>query len=436
MTRRRLAARGFSLVELMVGVALTMVIALALMTLMANVSRNNTEMTRTNSVIENGRFTLQLLEADLLQGGFWAGYTPRFDDTTLTAAPTDFPATVPDPCPNDGSAWTQPATWTAEYKAQLIAIPVQVYNVGSTGDSPVCKGTSGLQGPLYTNVQPYTDVVVVRHAAPCVASSTASDTDCQTVTDALYFQYSRCDNTYKLSTVDGDFTGTKGNCTTAADKYRFVSTLYWVRSYFSTAGDGIPTLVRTRFQLSGGEMKHTNTETLVDGIQAFRVQLGVDKVSKPTTSGGTGNTLSASSFAAVPCFNSTCGTYTNTYTPYNRGDGNADTYLTCATGTGASACYDGTDATSLGQSAFNLANTVAVKLFVLARASTTTPGFTDSKVYCMTGGSCTTTAITCGATNNMTTIYGPYCDGYKRHTYTQTVRLNNISMRREVPNAW
>ena len=187
-----------------------------------------------------------------------------------------------------------------------------------------------------------------------------------------------------------------------------------------------------------GELKHTSTETLVDGIEAFRVQLGVDNKSKPTTSGGTSNTLTATSFAAAPCFNSTCGTYSNTYTPFNRGDGNADTYITCATGTGSAACYDSTSSTTLGQSAFNLANTVAVKLFVLARATSTTPGYTDSKVYCMTGGACTTTVTSCsgGGTNNYTTIYGPYCDGYKRHVYAQSIRLNNISMRREVPNSW
>jgi type IV pilus assembly protein PilW len=28
---------------------------------------------------------------------------------------------------------------------------------------------------------------------------------------------------------------------------------------------------------------------------------------------------------------------------------------------------------------------------------------------------------------------GPFNDGYKRHLFTQTIRLTNISMRRETP---
>jgi hypothetical protein len=28
---------------------------------------------------------------------------------------------------------------------------------------------------------------------------------------------------------------------------------------------------------------------------------------------------------------------------------------------------------------------------------------------------------------------GPFCDGYKRHLFSRTIRLNNVSMRRETP---
>lgn len=421
----RIVQRGFSLVELMVGVGLTMVIALALLTLMANVSRNNTELARTNSVIENGRFALQLLETDIAMGGYWAGYVPKYDDISLTSAPTDFPTAIPNPCPIDSGTgtWAQPSTWTSDYKNQLVTIPVQVYQYTS-GSAPICAGSSTDQGPLYGTsvVQPYTDILVVRHAAPCAASSTGTEDDCKDTAGNLFIQYGRCTNTFVMSATSGDFTLQNGNCSTTASKYRVVSTIYWVRNYFSTSGDGIPTLVRTKFSLSGGVLKHQGTESLVDGVEAFRVQIGVDNKTKPTTSGGSSNTLSASSFTAAPTFAVT----TNTYTPTNRGDGNADEYKVCtASGT---PCQD----------AFNLANTVSVKLFVLARATSTTPGYTDKKVYCLASSCATTTDNSCPASgsNDKLTLYGPYCDGYKRHVYSQTIRMMNISMRREVPNSW
>lgn len=431
--------RGLTLIELMISVVLTMLIAISLLTLLINVNRNNTELARTNSVIENGRFTLQLLESDIAHGGFWGGYVPTFDSLTVSTMPGAnsanavlLPATVPDPC-----TALQPAAWTDDYRAQLIALPMQVYQVSSSGTPGACS-------TIVTNAQPNTDMVVVRHAAPCSAGTSAVDADCQRTSGNLFFQLSRCTDdtaTYVVSATAADLKLRGGSCgaaataatdycvgstapSTCAPMYRFVSTIYWVRNYFITAGDGIPTLVRTRFQLSGGSLGHVSTETLVDGIQALRVQLGVDKVSKPTVSGGSGVTLTSTSFTATPTWAST----TTMYTPTNRGDGNADAYISCVLGTGSTACYDATDATTLAQSAFNLANTVSAKIYVLARASSPTPSYTDAKVYCLSG-----TASECVATNQDKTYYGPFNDGYKRHVYTQTVRMVNVSSRREVP---
>jgi type IV pilus assembly protein PilW len=411
--RARAAQRGFTLIELMVSMAIGMVIALALLTLLVNVNRNNAELSRTNSVIENGRFSLQLLEADVSHSGLWGGFVPSFDDLNLlpgtvitanTGTIVSFPTAVPDPCASTSTWYTN-----YDYRAQLIGIPVQVYQIPSSGTSPVCTG-------FITSAQPSTDILVVRHAAPCEAVTTGSDTDCKydTTSGDMYFQFSRCGTdsvSYVLTTTVAGLTLKKGDCATTASKYKFISTVYWVRNYFVTAGDGIPTLVRTRFQpvTTGGvtTVAHQSTEALVDGIQAFRVELGVDNVTKPSTSGGTGTTLTATNFTAAVTWAST----TTNYTPTNRGDGNADVFIVCSTDTG------GAGSTSRCADAFYLANTVAVKVHVLVRASSTTPGPVDTtKKYTIAG-----------------TTLGPFNDAYKRHVYTQTVRLTNISMRREVP---
>ena len=72
----RRSQSGFTLVELMISMVLGLFIVLALLTLLINVNRNNSEMTKSNRMIENGRFTLQLLEADLSHAGFWGGFVP------------------------------------------------------------------------------------------------------------------------------------------------------------------------------------------------------------------------------------------------------------------------------------------------------------------------------------------------------------------------
>ena len=129
---------GFSLVELMVGMTIGLLITAALSTLFLNINRVNNEMAKTSSQIENGRFTLQLLQADIVHGGFWGEHVPQFDDLTLTAVPADTPTAVPNPC----LAYTTP--WTVTNIRNLIGIPIQVY-----GDTP--PSGSGCVTNLATN---------------------------------------------------------------------------------------------------------------------------------------------------------------------------------------------------------------------------------------------------------------------------------------------
>jgi type IV pilus assembly protein PilW len=63
-----------------------------------------------------------------------------------------------------------------------------------------------------------------------------------------------------------------------------------------------------------------------------------------------------------------------------------------------------------------LINVTAVKIYVLIRSREPTPGYTDTKTY------------TLGSTT-----MGPFNDGFKRHVYVTTVRLPNISGRRQTP---
>ena len=60
-------------------------------------------------------------------------------------------------------------------------------------------------------------------------------------------------------------------------------------------------------------------------------------------------------------------------------------------------------------------NVVSVRISLLARNTETTPGHTDLKTY------------TLGDLGSV----GPFNDNYKRHVYTQVVRVNNVGLRRE-----
>lgn len=465
--------RGFSLIELMISVAISLVIVGALSALLLNVSRTNAEMAKSNSQIENGRFAIQTLESELVHAGFWGGYVPEFDDLNWPHVPNDVPSVVPDPC----LPYT-PANWTADYINSLLGIGIQ-----TSEDAP---GTCVLDGR-----RAGTDVLVVRHAATCLPGEAGCEAD---INGKLYFQSSLCmngvsglaragsgalnvilaapssetntsaisgayvgmnlrivsgagagqvrkvtayngftqtatvapdfapapDQTSRYTIAEGilstsDFTlrGRGADCSAApvAPKRKFVSYIYYIRDYASVAGDGIPTLVRAAFDSAAAPaLSYQAPEALVEGIEDMAIELGVDSMVTRC------NLNTAVNYAdkVTRIDPATCalGTAARNMLPTNRGDGTADTYVRCTT---AVPCTP-----------FQLANAVTARLYLLVRNTEPTLNYTDTKTYCMgasnADGSCPDGSQV--AARN---------DGYKRHLFTTSVRLTTISARREAP---
>jgi prepilin-type N-terminal cleavage/methylation domain-containing protein len=442
--------RGVTLIELMIGMVISLFVVLALATLFVNSSRSNAEMAKTNDLIDNGRIALQLLSEDLIHAGFLGGYVPRFDDMTFADIPPDAPTDIPNPC----EAFTG---WSATYRTNLLAIPVESRDSLFSGTGCLSPAT------LRAN----NDALVVRHADTCVPGE--GNCEANTVGN-LYFQFPRCQAEKQetaqgaaadsivlansLSTTDGAYKGAAirtisgpgagqirlvtaydgasrtatvspnwvatpnhtttysldyvlgtnayplhlKNCTTVSEKRRFISNIYYVTDV-TQDGQTIPTLMRAQLNLAGGVIAHQAPVPLIDGVEVLRVYLGIDDLSE---------TAQPVDFTAAVDWADPATKVTTT----NRGDGVPDRFVRCTT---AAAC-DVSD----------LSNVVAVKLFVLARSSTTSAGHTDAKTYCLgepqSDGSCATADT-----------IGPMNDGYKRHLFTTSVRINNVSARRETP---
>jgi type IV pilus assembly protein PilW len=364
---------GLSLIELMVAVAISLVILAALVALFVNTSRSNREFARANSMIENGRLAVQVLESDVIHGGYWGTYVPDFDDQTAAAVPDDTPTAIPDPC-----LAYDPATWTEEYIDNLIGMPIQAYD-----DDTVCAG-------IITDQQADTDVLIVRHVEPCVPGGSPN---CDAVVAGrLYFQSTLCLTDVNDRVLDtAGFTLLRRQCDTPAETRRFMSSIYYVRDHAVTPGDGVPTLMRSQFDLAGGVLEHQPAVPLIEGIEGFRVELGVDDISE------TGDAVDYT--AAVEWADPDTRT-----SAVNRGDGVPDgAFVRCTT---AVPC-----------TADQLMNLTAVKFYVLARGREASQGHTDTKTYAL------------GAAPAL----GPYGDAFQRHVFMTTVRLPNISGRRLTP---
>ncbi|MET0986541.1 MAG: PilW family protein [Steroidobacteraceae bacterium] len=458
---------GMSLVELMVAMTISLLVLLVMVNVYVNLSRTNDEMAKTNSMIENGRFAIQILENDLAHVGYWGGFVPHFDDLTVSTIPGDTPTATPDVC-------DPYANWIGDYKANVLGIPVQASDTLPSG-----AGCVSFDAKLAN-----TDVVIVRHAETCVPGGANCDAD---VAGRVYMQTSQCaaeknagtavsatsntivfastadasngayagvtlrivsgtgmgqlrnvsayNGTTKTATIstpwatipDGtsvyafeyalgtsayplhkrDCAGTGTPATlpltagTPAEKRRLISNVYYIANYThpDRPNEAVPTLVRSQLDLSSGTPVQMKPVKLLDGVEALRVELGIDNLSK------TGAAVDYTQ--AVDWVDATTKTQ-----PKNRGDGAPDEFKRCTT---AAPC-----------STADLSNVVAVKLYVLARSRDITAGYTDTKEYCLgepaADGSCPAESKIAAANDN-----------YKRHVFTTSVRLNNISGRRETP---
>lgn len=365
--------QGFTLVEILVSLAIGFTLMTMIVQLYATTSRINTDITETNYAIENGRLTIDFLGKDIAHSGFWNGFIPEFDDLSASSAPSDYPTAIPDPC-------LDYASWDAVYRANFVALPVGVY------DTVPSSCTS-----LLPDRQAGTDVIVVRHANT-PACNPASAGSCRA--GALHFQVAMCETSgnyqYTLSHDLTALTETQRDCTARAEAREVISNIYYVRNYAVTAGDGIPTLMRSSLGVVSGVPTQQGPVALIEGVESFKIELGIDNVSD---SGAAVNHGAAIVWADESTKDS----------PTNRGDGIPDgNFVRC---TILAPC-----------TVAQLVNTVSVKLGVLVRNLKITRGYTDTKIY------------TIG-----TTSIGPFNNAYQRYTYNTTVRLANVSGRRETP---
>jgi type IV pilus assembly protein PilW len=243
-------ARGFTIAELMVAIAIGLLILAGMSTLFVRNSRAQAEIEKANRQLENGRYGIELLTGDLRNAGFYGEFDP-------TPIPT--PATLPDPCSFSLAALT-------------AALPFHVQGYDSGATMPGCL-TDRLSG---------TDVLVVRHTRPCVAGAS----DCQDDISGPLFQASMCNsateldsavvaNYYRLDTNTANLDRRQRDCTTLAAVRRYQTHIYYIANN-DKSGDGIPTLKRAELRLQDDGTLGFNAVPLAEGIENLQLEYGVD----------------------------------------------------------------------------------------------------------------------------------------------------------------
>lgn len=492
--------RGLSLVELMISITLGLIILASLSTLFVNQTKARVELDKSNRMIENGRYAMDLLVNDVQLAGFFGEYVPTVSACT----------SVPD------------GIWGTD---------------AGVNDAPAPPA-----GITSSQLKLGSDIISIRRVsteAPTAQSAAANG--------IKYLQVSHCqyDNrSYIISSTKTDFTLRPRNCTaTSTTPYTYVRRML-EHTYFispdNESGDGIPTLkVLETDQITGVD----TIRPLAEGIQYMQIEYGVDNNSSFTmTATTTSGSLVLTDLSADPVVKRVkqgMGVYDQTTNPnkkvpagYTVGSMTQPTaspaalgtittlqaagadpivagsgvpltipYLTatitpdstvltsvsaepkyalvregmeiCGTGIQAGTIISGytqpptspvtitlskkatqcdstnpalpcpavplnipaivispkalpgdgvADAFTSAPASTSWSNVVSVKITLLARNTEESKGYTDTKTYTLGRDSA----------GNLQTV-GPFGDHYKRHVFTQFIRLTNMASRREAP---
>jgi type IV pilus assembly protein PilW len=242
--------RGFTLVELMIALAIGMLMSFGLFRVFANSSETYQALSQTAQQIENGRYAIQTISDDLRLAGYYGEYA---------FAPPAAGAALPDPCT------LVPATMRA-----AIGFYVQAYN--NIAAAPACLTAA--------NVVLGTDVLVVRRVNTAPAGSlNASE---------VYMQ-ANSDPTDPANPIlalgSGAFTLLKKDGVTAAEIRKYHVHIYFVSPCNvpaictgGAADDGgrpIPTLKRMTIAVVGGALTQS-IESIAEGIETVQIDYGVD----------------------------------------------------------------------------------------------------------------------------------------------------------------
>jgi len=387
MSRAPRSNSGFSLVELMIAMTIGLLLLAGLVMIFVNSSEANRELQKTAQQIENGRYAVDVVSQDLRLAGFYG----HIHELNNIAMPGMIP---PDPCVSAlGAALTS-----------SLRFPVQGYRGSVHATTPVSDAPANVSSTSCTalstaNLRPGSDVLVIRRADTnplgAVDITTTNAFYIQATSSALEVQLGggaaigNCPSANEHCKADGATPSALKLANGAAPAPSAPIRRLRVHVYFvapcsipngggtvctGTSDDGgrpIPTLKRLELTSSGT----ITIVPMVEGIEYFKVEYGVD----------------------------TAPSSVNVNTGYI-GDGTVDSY---------------------SQAPADWTTVIAAKIYLLARNTEPTQGFTDTKTYLLGSAA---------ATDNIAVPAAAGSEArYKRHVYTAAVQLVNSAGRREIP---
>lgn len=400
------AGRGFSLIELMVAMGISVVLMAALASIFATSVKTREKIDLEGQKIETARYSLDTLAEDLRLAGYFGSLAPSLPPQTGVTATLVNGAMAADwkyvdPCSTAGGdlpGWSTAAAQATPATNIDVPMPIFGYEAHGTGALPTAL-TACLD-----NYKTDTDVFVIRRASTTAITVGGAGY----VSGDPYLQASTCPEgavdalakypprfLAKATTTSADFNLHMLGCTPTvpganSSVRKLITRIYFISqcddcinnldNNTSTVGDGVPTLKMVELGVNGGALTVLgNVRTIAPGVENMHIEYGID-----TTDDGSVDAWVES---------------------------NNNPRQTGATGTAVTGMRLDANTENRWE------DVMAVKLFLITRDLKTTSGPSSTKVFTM------------GSLAPLTTP----ADGYRRRMTSTTVKLINMSGRRDVP---
>jgi len=394
MHARRTREGGFSLMELMISITIGLLLLTGVASLFSKSSISQNEIRRSAAQIENGRFAMDTMTQDLQLAGYFGQYRT-----------TSFASSIPDPCAINSAANVQ----------ALLQMPVIGFGAAGVADYPDLSGTSCGTLLPNTNLSPGSGVLVVVRSDSSylpIGTTTSAGTWYLQTNPASFEVQNGGGTTSCTSKADGSASSITRRCLTpstsdpcssicpAGSPVGFIRQVH-VNIYFvapcnlpatgvatdactGASDDGgrpVPTLKRLELYNNGG-VAAFQIVPIATGVEFMQVGYGIDDTPS-TTNSDTGMT----------------------------GDGAEQYFVNSPTAT-------------------DLKDVVMVRLDMLVRNPEPSTDYTDNKVYALGRDPIipTNAAMTITASTDLASALN-----YRRHVYNSTIRLVNLSSRKENP---
>ncbi|MFL0808789.1 MAG: PilW family protein [Agarilytica sp.] len=239
---------GFTLIELMVSLALGSVLVGGIAGMYLETRQNIAQDEQMARLQENARYTLELLKREIALSGFFAGKGQVAEELDA--------ADVAENC--------APYDWATELGAMEF-----------TNDMPSSGTITTTGGTFLTcldsaDIQEGSDLIVLKRTAdaPTLSDGNLMTADADTSQWYLRIEdYTNYSWVYLEGAVDSD-DATPGS---AVDYWEYYVKIFYLREYTDEEDDGIPALCQT--QLVGDGMEE---QCLVEGVEDLQFELGVD----------------------------------------------------------------------------------------------------------------------------------------------------------------